>query len=144
MSRKLSDRLTRKILRSILPYPKRLKPLLKISQLLKPFLPAPLKNKVPKQQTQSILPNTEHARKMIALGGCAQSVIKPGTNSAAATILDKLGISLVTPTAAGCCGAVSYHLNKNEEGLAFMRHNIDTWWPLIESGYEGIDRKAHV
>lgn len=130
--RSLPDRFTRKALRIIIPYPQRLAPFIKLSQLLRPLLPAALKEKVPVLQTTSAKLKTNHARKMITLAGCAQSVIKPGANEAAVKILDRLGITLTTPTAAGCCGAVSYHLTQHEEGLGFMRRNIDAWWPLID------------
>lgn len=132
ITRTFTDRLVRKTLRTILPYPQRLKPLIKLSQHLKPLLPAALKRKVPLVQPMTTAVAAAHHRKMINLAGCAQSVIKPGTNGAAERILDRLGITLTTPPAAGCCGAVSYHLTQHEEGLAFMRRNIDAWWPLID------------
>ena len=132
VGRSLPDMITRKVLRTILPYPQRLKPLVKLSQLAKPLLPATLKAKVPVQQRATVPTSATHQRKMVLLAGCAQSVIKPGTNSAAIKILERLDITLTTPTAAGCCGAVSYHLSEKEEGLAFMRRNIDAWWPLID------------
>lgn len=75
---------------------------------------------------------------MLVLAGCAQPVATPNTNIVAARVLDKLGISLLTAPEAGCCGAVSYHLSAHEEGLAFMRRNIDAWWPYIEAGVEAI------
>ena len=40
--------------------------------------------------------------------------------------------------AAGCCGAVSHHLNCQEEALGFVRANIDAWWPHVEAGAEAI------
>lgn len=138
VSRPLSDRLARKALRAIVPYPLRLTPLIKISQLMKPLLPAAVKVKVPDVQVVEQRPVRHHSRKVIALAGCAQSVIKPGAHDAAAKILDRLGIALITVPAAGCCGAVSYHLSQHEEGLGFMRRNIDAWWPLIEAGAEAI------
>ncbi|HGX93402.1 MAG TPA: glycolate oxidase subunit GlcF [Candidatus Tenderia sp.] len=136
ITRPLSDRATRKVLLSVLPHPQRLAPLIKISQLLKPLLPAALKKKIPLTQTAQPASRNVHGRKMITLAGCAQSVIKPGANSAAIKILDHLGITLTTPPAAGCCGAVSYHLTQRDEGLAFMRQNIDAWWPLIDPAGE--------
>jgi glycolate oxidase iron-sulfur subunit len=45
---------------------------------------------------------------------------------------------LVASERAGCCGAVSYHLNALEEGLDYMRRNIDAWWPHVEQGVEAI------
>ncbi len=138
VTRSLPDILTRKALRTILPYPQRLSPFIKLSQIIKPALPKSLKRKLPNVQATLSMPTTQHQRKMITLAGCAQSVVKPGTNGAAAKILDRLGITLTIPPSTGCCGAVSYHLMKHEEGLGFMRRNIDAWWPLIESGHEAI------
>src|SRR6185369_7423850 len=37
-------------------------------------------------------------------------------------------------SAAGCCGALKFHLNDQDGGLAQMRANIDAWWPFIERG----------
>ncbi|HZR02928.1 MAG TPA: heterodisulfide reductase-related iron-sulfur binding cluster, partial [Burkholderiales bacterium] len=31
-----------------------------------------------------------------------------------------------------------YHLNAHDEGLDYMRRNIDAWWPHIEQGVEAI------
>ena len=138
VERPLAERLKRKALRSIIPYPNRLAPIIKASHLLKPILPPSLKAKLPVIQKETTWPNNQHTRKMLVLEGCAQSVVKAGTNAAAAKIFDKLEISLTKVPEAKCCGAVSYHMSKHEEGLAFMRHNIDTWWPFIEQGYEGI------
>jgi glycolate oxidase iron-sulfur subunit len=72
------------------------------------------------------------------LDGCAQPSLSPNTNAAAARVLDKLGITLVRAAQAGCCGAVSYHLNAQDEGLDYMRRNIDAWWPHVEQGTEAI------
>jgi glycolate oxidase iron-sulfur subunit len=49
-----------------------------------------------------------------------------------------MGISLVAAPAAGCCGAVSLHLDAQAEALDFMRRNIDAWWPHIRDGVEAI------
>jgi glycolate oxidase iron-sulfur subunit len=75
---------------------------------------------------------------MLVLEGCAQPSLSPNTNAATARVLDKLGITLVRAASAGCCGAVSYHLSAQDEGLDYMRRNIDAWWPHIEQGAEAI------
>jgi glycolate oxidase iron-sulfur subunit len=75
---------------------------------------------------------------MLVLEGCAQSVVTPNTNIAAARVLDRLGISLVRVDQAVCCGAVSQHLSAHEEALDLMRRNIDAWWPHLEKGVEAI------
>ncbi len=138
VERPLQDRITRKALLKILPYPKRMAPLLKLGQLFKPVLPTSIKRIIPETQTQAQWPTSNHKRQMLVLAGCAQSVIKAGTNNAAAKILDKLGITLITAASAGCCGAISHHMTEHEAGLDFMRRNIDAWWPYIQSGCEAV------
>jgi glycolate oxidase iron-sulfur subunit len=45
---------------------------------------------------------------------------------------------VASETGSGCCGALSHHLNAAAEAQAFMRTNIDAWWPAIEQGAEAI------
>src|SRR3569623_455867 len=58
--------------------------------------------------------------------------------TAAARVLDKLGVSLMSAGGAGCCGALRHHLSAHEEALDFMRRNIDAWWPHVAAGAEAI------
>jgi glycolate oxidase iron-sulfur subunit len=132
------EALQRWLLRKLVPYPARFAPLLRVGSLVKNFMPASLRNKVPSIQDAPARPNQNHARKMLILEGCVQSVSTPNTNAAAARVLDKLGIELISAEQAGCCGAVSHHLSATEEGLDFMRNNIAAWWPYIEAGAEAI------
>ncbi|MFK8049056.1 MAG: glycolate oxidase subunit GlcF [Halioglobus sp.] len=125
-------------LRKVLPYPERFGPLLKIGQLFRPLLPGPLKTKVPPKQKVRPWPANKHRRRMLVLRGCAQPAATPNTNAAAASVLDKLGITLMEEPQAGCCGAVDYHLGAHEDGLRAMRKNIDAWWPSVEAGVEAI------
>jgi len=139
LERPLKQQLMRWSLRKILPYPNRFAALLKTGQLLRPMLPKAIKAKVPpKQLANSPWPAQRQSRVMLALAGCAQPSATPKTNLSAARVLDKLGITLVQEASAGCCGAVSYHLSAHDEGLNFMRRNIDAWWPAIEAGAEAI------
>ncbi|MDO8863805.1 glycolate oxidase subunit GlcF [Haliea sp. E1-2-M8] len=138
LPRPLRARLTRWALRKLLPFPARFRPLLLLGQWLRPVLPAGLKASIPRKQHSLPWPVQSHPRRMLALAGCVQSAVTPNTNAAAARVLDKLGITLSQAPAAGCCGAVSYHLAAHGEGLDFMRRNIDAWWPAIESGTEAI------
>ena len=108
--------------------------LLKLGRLVRPLLPGKLKLSVPPAAlTTGTWPATRHPRTMLVLDGCVQPVLAPNINSAAARMLDKLGISLVKAKNAGCCGAVSYHLNAQPEGLDYMRRNVDAWWPYVEN-----------
>jgi glycolate oxidase iron-sulfur subunit len=72
------------------------------------------------------------------LDGCVQPTLAPDINPAAARVLDRVGVSLIRAQSAGCCGAVTFHLNKQHDALDFMRRNIDAWWPHIEAGAEAV------
>ncbi|MGI2323365.1 MULTISPECIES: glycolate oxidase subunit GlcF [Methylococcus] len=132
------ERLERKSLRMILPYPARFAPWVGLARRSMPLLPAVLRNKLPPASGTPSWPPVRHRRTMLALGGCVQPVLAPSIDAAAARVLDRLGISLIRVPASGCCGALSYHLGAHEEGLDFMRRNIDAWWPAIEAGAEAV------
>ncbi|MCU0805051.1 MAG: glycolate oxidase subunit GlcF [Burkholderiales bacterium] len=113
--------------------------MLKVGKLARPFLPESLANKLPKEiPAAGEWPAPRHARRMIALAGCVQPALDPSINAAAARVLDRLGISLVEAPDAGCCGALRFHLNYQDEGRDDMRRLIDAWWPLVEEGAEAI------
>jgi glycolate oxidase iron-sulfur subunit len=75
---------------------------------------------------------------MLVLEGCVQPSIRPSINAASARVLDRIGISLVRAERAGCCGAVPFHLNYQHDALAYVKANIDAWWPELERGAEAI------
>ncbi len=127
------EQLQRYLLRKVLPTRWFFDGLLKLGQIVRPLLPAKYKAEIPLSRPNSPWPEQSHNRIMLVLQSCGQTSATPNTNAAAARVLDKLGISLVVAAKAGCCGAVSYHLGANEEGLDLMRHNIDTWWPAIDN-----------
>ncbi len=122
----------------MLPYRRRFEPLLGLGRAVKGVLPAALAAKVPERRDAGAWPRAMHARRMLVLDGCVQPGIAPGINAAAARVLDRLGIALEAAPRAGCCGAVSFHLDAQAEGLDFARRLIDAWWPAIERGVEAI------
>ncbi len=134
--RRIMQRIPRILIRKIVPYPQRFAPIYKLGLLFRPLLPATLKRKLPLPIISEHMPAITKERKMLVLQGCVQSVVTPQTNQSASRILQKLDIELITAPDAGCCGAVSHHLSAAEEGLDFMRRNIDAWWPHIESEVE--------
>ncbi|MFZ2824666.1 glycolate oxidase subunit GlcF, partial [Hydrogenophaga sp.] len=117
-------------------------PAMKLGQLVRGLLPASLKNKVPAKQNAGTWPTRTHARKVLMLAGCVQPAMMPNINFATARVLDAAGIQTVIAPEAGCCGAVKFHLNDQEGGMAQMRANIDAWWPLLEQGVEAIVMNA--
>ena len=130
--------LKRKALAAVLPNAAIFKPALKLAQLVKQLLPGLLKKKIPPSQPAQTWPAPRHARKMLVLDGCVQPTLAPNINGATARVLDRLGISLIKSDQAGCCGAVAFHLNRQADGLDYMRRNIDAWWPFVESRVEAI------
>jgi glycolate oxidase iron-sulfur subunit len=139
VQRSAAERIKRRALRAVLPHSARFGALLRLGQLVRPLLPSELKQKVPPTTPSAgDWPRGGHARTMLVLDGCVQPRLAPATNAAAARVLDRLGITLTRAERAGCCGAVSFHLNAHDESLDFMRRNIDAWWPAVEQGAEAI------
>ena len=132
------DRLRRWALKSTLPHRAFFASGLALGRAVKPILPKALARKIPARRAQGAWPAARHARRMLVLGGCVQPAMAPSINAATARVLDRLGISLVDAPRAGCCGAVTFHLNYQQEALPYVRANIDAWWPEIEAGAEAV------
>ncbi len=131
--RPLPERARRWALKEGLPSPL-FKPALKAGQAVRGLLPATLRAKVPRPQEAGAWPVREHPRKVLMLAGCVQPAMLPNVNRATARVLDAAGIQTVIAAGEGCCGAVKFHLNDQDGGLAQMRANIDAWWPHVEAG----------
>ncbi|MEO3727921.1 glycolate oxidase subunit GlcF [Pseudomonas syringae] len=141
--RPLGQRLLREGLRNIVPNPRLFKGLVNGGQMFRALLPDALQDKLPRNAVMpASRPVIRHARHVLMLEGCVQPVLSPNTNTAAARVLDCLGISVIPAREAGCCGAVDYHLDAQATGLDRARHNIDAWWPSIEHGAEAIVQTA--
>ena len=131
--RPLAERATRWVLKEGLPSPL-FAPAMKLGRSVRGLLHERLRAKVPVHQDPGSWPARTHARKVLLLEGCVQPSMAPNINHATARVLDAAGIETVVAREAGCCGAVKFHLNDQEGGLAQMRANIDAWWPYIERG----------
>ncbi len=117
-------------------------PAMKLGQAMRGLLPESLQAKVPAPQDAGRWPTRKHARKMVLLAGCVQPAMQPNINAATARVLDALGIETVIPPSAGCCGAIRYHLNDHDGGLADARRNVDAWSALLDAGAEAIVMNA--
>jgi len=111
---------------------------LKLGQGVRGLMPGFIKSRIPAAEAAGDWPAPRHARRMLVLQGCVQPGIKPNINSATARVLDRIGISLIAASEAGCCGALAHHLNDTEDGLAAARRNIDAWLPHLDAGAEAI------
>lgn len=145
--RPLPERLLREGLRRGLNSPALFAPLLKAGQVVRDWLPDPLRAHVPPRSAsaqEARVGTTGRAqadtpqRTMLVLAGCVQPNLTPETNAAATRVLERLGIRLISAPGAGCCGALDQHLAAVEDARQAMRRNIDAWWPDIERGAEAI------
>ena len=141
--RPLGQRLLREGLRRTVPHPELFKGLVNSGQVFRALLPDALQSKLPRHATPAKpRPRTHRDRQVLMLEGCVQPSLSPNTNAAAARVLDRLGISVISSREARCCGAVDYHLDAQAAGLDRARRNIDAWWPSIEKGAEAIVQTA--
>ncbi|MGH3798301.1 MAG: (Fe-S)-binding protein [Pseudonocardiaceae bacterium] len=59
------------------------------------------------------------------LTGCVQDAFFPDVNAATARVLAAEGCDVVIPRGQGCCGALSQHMGREEEAIAFSRRLIE-------------------
>jgi glycolate dehydrogenase iron-sulfur subunit len=131
--------LLRRVLRLILTRRRTFAVLLRMGQALRPLLPRGVQRQVPARPPRlPAVSGGNHRRRMLLLEGCVQPALAPQINHATRRVLDALGITVVSATGSGCCGAVSHHLGAVDEARQFMRNNIDAWWPEIRVGAEAI------
>ena len=133
-----ADKFKRQALFKLTTSPKAFNSAYKAGQMFRSVLPAALQKKVMAKQALKPVNVKSHSRKMLMLEGCVQPSMSPNINHATLRVLDKLGIEMVRPASAGCCGAIHIHNQMHDDGLNDMRRNIDAWWPAIEAGAEAI------
>jgi len=149
--RPLPDRLLRRMLAAVLPFPGRFRLSLRLAQLARPFaglLPGRLKTLLALAPAQvpaaspvdrpQIFPAEGKRRARVALlSGCAQQVLKPDINAATIRLLTRHGVEVVVSNGMGCCGSLTHHLGQEDSALAFARANIDAWCREIDGA--GLD-----
>ena len=134
VQRPLSQRLARKLLREGLTS-RLFAPAYKLGQSLRDWLPETLQRKVIATRPVGDRPFTSGlARQVLLLSGCVQPTMMPSIDAATIRVLNRLGIGTQVVAGAGCCGALSFHLDDQERARAQMRQNIDAWLPYVESG----------
>jgi glycolate oxidase iron-sulfur subunit len=136
VSRPLSQRLLRGLLRETLTRSWLFNPAMKLGQSLRSILPPFLRAKVPVKRAAGLLPTplqlAEHRRQVFMLVGCVQPAMMPSIDAATIRVLHRLGIRAETSQGSGCCGAIRHHLSDESGALAQARRNIDAWWPQLE------------
>jgi glycolate oxidase iron-sulfur subunit len=148
--RPMADRALRKLVGAVLPEPARLRAALRLARLAKPvsgllkafprikamldLAPDRLPAREPSSEPGVKRPVGVRRGRVILLAGCAQSVLDPAINAASVRLLTRLGIEVVIPAKAGCCGALTHHLGQEADGQARARALIDAW---IEAERQG-------
>ena len=75
---------------------------------------------------------------VLLLTGCVQPTLAPNINHATKNVLAKLGVDVIETPQKECCGAISHHLSAQDTALEQIKHNIDRWYPLLNTGIEAI------
>lgn len=152
--RSAGDKLFRGMLFSLLPYPKRLGrmlPLLyfynksglrrlfnsfgilkKVSKTLyrmEQMIPE-VDNITIKNYPEVTSPVNEKKHRVALLTGCVQNVFFSGTNISSVNVLKKLGCEVIIPGDQTCCGALSVHSGRLDEGRDFARQVVDLFSSL--------------
>jgi len=144
--RPLVDRWMRALLAWLLPHPRRFRLALQAAKLAKPFvsiLPARVRAMLnlaptrvsapsPVDRPQRFAAQARQVRRVALLSGCAQQVLAPHINEATVRLLTRLGCEVVVAEGAGCCGALTHHMGKEEMARAAARANVDAWWRVHE------------
>lgn len=72
-------------------------------------------------------PDGKTRLRVAVLPGCAQQVLAPRINRAAARVMTRLGCEVFEAEGVGCCGALTHHMGKEEAALAAAKQNIEAW-----------------
>lgn len=143
--------LMRQVLRWLIPYPKRLSPLVTLAskarlvlpKQLRRYLPEPTQSKVrlpadfqsqPRQKTDGdhdAVVEALPSRQVVILQGCVQRVVTAEVNTHLQTLLAARGIKMMTVQAEACCGALDLHLGAESAALKKIKANIDALAPLV-------------
>ncbi|WP_299055190.1 glycolate oxidase subunit GlcF [uncultured Nocardioides sp.] len=147
--RPAADKALRGLIFSLFPHPKRLKLMrgpLKVLQatgldramrrtgLLERTAPqlAAMEKLAPRLGKAMPLPEhiTATGERRMTVGmlvGCVQGAFFPGVNAATARVLQAEGCDVVVPKEQGCCGALSVHAGREDEGASFARALVDAF-----------------
>ncbi|AUR09002.1 glycolate oxidase subunit GlcF [Phaeobacter inhibens] len=151
-NRPWSDRALRWLLARILPYPGRFRLALIGAKLAQPFkrlvpdarlramldmvprhIPPVSRNDDP----QSFAAKAPRRKRVALMTGCAQKALNTDINDATIRLLTRLGCEVVVAAGAGCCGALTHHMGREEESHTTAAKNIRAWTDEIDG--QGLD-----
>jgi glycolate oxidase iron-sulfur subunit len=135
VERPFGERFVRGLLFRILPHPSRMRVALGLAPLGRgvpmPKRLRPLVDLAPLWRGQGEIPPVTPAAgprraRVGLLTGCVQRAVFPDVNAATARVLAADGYEVVAPPQ-GCCGALSVHAGRLEEGKAFARRLVEAF-----------------
>jgi glycolate oxidase iron-sulfur subunit len=145
----------RALLARMLPYPRRMRAALRLARAMRWSEPAFVR--YPATQALGAMlrlaPDhvptpapTEHAPaitaprrgRVVLLQGCAEGVLRPEIREATVRLLTRAGFDVDFAAGEGCCGALTWHLGRKEEGLASARQNVEAWRREMARGLDAI------
>jgi len=129
--------LLRSALQWVVPYPSRMRPLVRLGRWFRWMLPKRLSDHLPGAVgrpvlTQAPLSSGRQGPRVLLLNGCAQQVNTAETNQHLARLLVEHGVEVTTVHDETCCGSLDLHLGDHERGLHFARNNTDVLYPMLE------------
>ncbi|MCB1513290.1 MAG: glycolate oxidase subunit GlcF [Hyphomicrobiaceae bacterium] len=150
--RSVKDRLMRRLLAAVVPYPDKFRMALKAAPLARPFIP--LMRRLGLKEMAAMLElapsrlpdpgkfegpgeartDAERQARVIMLAGCAQQVLRPEINDATIRLLARRGVDVVVANGAGCCGALVHHMGEEHQALEQVRRNVDAWSKEMTKG----------
>ncbi len=150
--RPLTDRVLRWVLSRILPYPNRFRLALVAAKLGRPFkwllpdarlramldlAPATIPPVSPNDTPQVFPAENQRLKRVALMTGCAQKALNTDINDATIRLLTRLGIEVVVADGAGCCGALTHHMGREDDSHRSAAANIRAWMAEVKG--DGLD-----
>jgi glycolate oxidase iron-sulfur subunit len=149
--RPLGERMLRRAVAELLPYPRRFALALRLARLAEPIagmLPRRLRNLIALAASRPaagevLSPGTypaEGVRKMrvALLPSCAQQALDRNINAATLRLLQRQGCEVAVTRGVGCCGALPLHMGRDAQGKALARANVAAWSAELTNGLDAI------
>lgn len=150
--RPFMDRMLRAVLARIIPHPMRFRLALAAAKVTRPFrrlmpdarlramldmaavpIPPVSRNDDP----QTFAAAAPRRMRVALMTGCAQKALDTDINDATIRLLTRLGAEVVVAAGAGCCGALTHHMGKEDMAHASAAANIRAW--MAERARGGLD-----
>lgn len=149
--RPLGDRMLRRMIAELLPYPRRFALALRLARLARPFtavLPQRLRNLVELAASRPpageiVAPATypatgQQKMRVTLLPSCAQQALDRNINAATIRLLQRCGCEVVIAPGVECCGALPLHMGREAQARAMARANVAAWSEQLPNGLDAI------